>query len=68
MDVQLVSRDPEIISGSLCFTGTRVAAKNLFDYLEGDLSLKDFPSVSRGRDMTALEAAREQLGVHAATP
>ena len=39
MDASLVSRDPEIMSGALCFTGTRVPVKNLFDYLEGSSSL-----------------------------
>ena len=34
MDASLVKRDPEIMSGALCFTGTRVPVKNLFDYLE----------------------------------
>jgi uncharacterized protein (DUF433 family) len=29
MDPTIVSRDPEIMSGALCFTGTRVPVKNL---------------------------------------
>lgn len=44
----LVSRDPEIMSGALRFTGTRVPVKSLFEYLEGTSSfeefLEDFPS------------------------
>lgn len=71
MDPQLVSRDPEIMSGALCFTGTRVPVKNLFDYLEGTSSLEDFledfPSVSRARAIAVLEAAHEQLASHAPT-
>ncbi len=35
MDSALVRRNPEIMSGALCFSGTRVPVKNLFDYLEG---------------------------------
>ena len=66
MDESLVKRDPEIMSGALCFRGTRVPVKNLFDYLEGSSSLeeflKDFPSVSRARAVAVLEAARENLG------
>jgi uncharacterized protein (DUF433 family) len=27
MDTLLVSRDPEVMSGALCFTGTRVPVK-----------------------------------------
>ena len=41
------------MSGALCFSGTRVPVKNLFDYLEGVSSLEafldDFPTVSRER-------------------
>jgi uncharacterized protein (DUF433 family) len=65
MDTFLVSRNPEIMSGALCFTGTRVLVKNLFDYLEGASSLEefleDFPSVSREKAVAVLEAARERL-------
>ena len=66
MDESLVKRDPEIMSGALCFTGTRVPVKNLFDYLEGSSSLEefleDFPSVTRARAVAVLKAARESLG------
>lgn len=65
MDASLVSRDPEIMSGALCFTGTRVPVQNLFDYLEGTSSLEDFledfPSVPREKAIAVLEAAREKL-------
>ena len=65
MDASLVSRDPEVMSGALCFTGTRVPVQNLFDYLEGRSSLEDFledfPSIQRERAIAVLEAARERL-------
>ena len=65
MDTSLISRNPEIMSGALCFTGTRVLVKNLFDYLEGTSCLKDFledlPSVSRDKAVAVLEAVRERL-------
>ena len=65
MGASLVSRDPEIMSGALCFTGTRVPVKSLFGYLEGTSSLEefleDFPLVSRERAVAVLEAARQQL-------
>lgn len=65
MDASLVSRDPEIMSGALCFAGTRVPVKHLFDYLEGsstlDDFLEDFPTVSRERVVAVLEAARQTL-------
>ena len=57
------------MSGALCFTGTRVPVKSLFEYLEGTSSLEefleDFPSVSRERAVAVLEAARQQLTVDA---
>ena len=69
MDASLVRRDPDVMSGALCFTGTRVPVKNLFDYFEGSSSLedflKDFPSVSRERAVAVLEAARERLAADA---
>ena len=65
MDTSLVSRNPEIMSGALCFTGTRVPVQNLFDYLEGSSSiedfLEDFPSIQREKAVAVLEAARERL-------
>jgi len=65
MDQILISRDPEVMSGELCFTGTRVPVRNLFDYLEGSSTLEDFledfPSISRGRAVAVLEAAQAKL-------
>jgi uncharacterized protein (DUF433 family) len=65
MNATLVNRDPEVMSGALCFTGTRVPVQNLFDYLEGTSSLEDFledfPSVGRERAVAVLEAAKERL-------
>ena len=65
MKSKLVSRDPEIMSGALCFTGTRVPVQNLFDYLEGNSSLEDFvedfPSIPKATAIAVLEAAKERL-------
>ena len=70
MNTPLVSRDPEIMSGALCFKGTRVPVQNLFDYLEGKSSLEDFlddfPSVNRETAVGVLEAARARLFADAA--
>ena len=72
MNVSLVSRDPEIMSGALCFAGTRVPVQNLFDYIEGSSSLEkfleDFPSVSREKAVAVLEAAKERLFADASAP
>jgi uncharacterized protein (DUF433 family) len=69
MSTSLVSRDPEVMSGALCFRGTRVLVKNLFDYLEGSSTLEDFledfPSISREAAVSVLEAARERLTLDA---
>ena len=70
MNRTMVSRDPEIMSGALCFTGTRVPVQNLFDYLEGSSSLddflEDFPSVRRETAVAVLEAARARFFANAA--
>lgn len=69
MGPKLVQRHPEILSGALCFAGTRVPVKNLFDYLEASTSLEDFlqdfPTVSRQQAVAVLEAACERLGTDA---
>jgi uncharacterized protein (DUF433 family) len=63
----VIVRDPEILSGTPVFAGTRVPAKNLFDYLElgrsVDEFLDDFPTVQREQVIAALEEARELLTV-----
>ncbi len=60
-----VSIDPEIMSGTAVFAGTRVPIQNLFDYLESgeDLSefLDDFPSVSKDAALSVLEMAKKSL-------
>jgi uncharacterized protein (DUF433 family) len=62
---QLVEVDPEKMSGTPVFTGTRVPIRNLFDYLEGGDSLEvfldDFPTVSREQALGVIEASRHLL-------
>jgi uncharacterized protein (DUF433 family) len=69
MEVQYLSRDPEIMSGALCFKGTRVPVQSLFDYLEGNSSLeeflRDFPTASREAAVAVLEVVEERLFAHA---
>lgn len=69
MEAKFLSRDPDIMSGALCFKGTRVLVQTLFDYLEGSSSLEnfleDFPSVSREAAVAVLEVAKERLFAHA---
>ena len=65
MEAIYISRDSEIMSGAICFKGTRVPVQNLFDYLEGSSSLEDFledfPSVSREAAVAVLESAKARL-------
>ena len=61
----VVHSDPEILSGTPVFVGTRVPVQSLFDYLEGgdtlDEFLRQFPSVQRQQAIDALELARESV-------
>lgn len=63
--VDVVHTDPEIVSGTPVFVGTRVPAQSLFDYLEGgetlDEFLGQFPSVTREQAVAALEQARDSV-------
>lgn len=62
---EIVHSDPEILSGTPVFVGTRVPVQSLFDYLEGgetlDEFLRQFPSVKRDQAVAALELARATL-------
>jgi uncharacterized protein (DUF433 family) len=53
--------NPQRMSGTPCFTGTRVPIKNLFDYLEAGDSLDDFlegfPGVSREQAIAVIDLA-----------
>ncbi len=60
-----VSIDPETMGGTPVFVGTRVPIQTLFDYLEGDDTLKefldDFPSVLKEGVVEILEMAKQTL-------
>ena len=64
-DSSVVSRSPDVLSGTPVFTGTRVPVKTLMDYLEAgdnvDDFLADFPTVSREQATAAVRLAREAL-------
>ena len=61
---KVINIDPEILSGTPIFNGTRVPIKNLFDYPETgetiETFLQDFESVSREQVVKVLELS-EQL-------
>jgi len=68
----VVHSDPDILSGTPVFVGTRVPFQALLDYLEAgdplDEFLDDFPSVSREQAVAALEQAKEALLANACPP
>jgi uncharacterized protein (DUF433 family) len=61
----IVVVDPEIMSGTPCFAGTRVPVRNLLDYLEAgdplDEFLEQFPTVSRAQAVAFLEQSAEAM-------
>ena len=61
----VVHSDPDILSGTPVFVGTRVPFRNLIDYLERNHSLEEFldsfPSVSREQAVASLEAAHDAV-------
>jgi uncharacterized protein (DUF433 family) len=71
IDANLIVRDPEIMSGTPVFAGTRVPIRNLFDYLEAgdtlDEFLDDFPTVTRNHAVAVLELCNARV-VSQATP
>ena len=68
MPERIIVADPEIMSGTPCFRGTRVPFKNLIDYLEGGHALSDFldqfPAVTREMAVQAIEEAKDSLLAH----
>jgi len=62
MPCEIITRNPEIMSGTPVFRGTRVPFQTLVDYLEEgqtlDEFLDDFPTVSRESAIAALEHAK----------
>jgi uncharacterized protein (DUF433 family) len=60
-----IVRDPEVMSGTPVFRGTRVPVRTMFDYLEEGETLErfltGFPTVSRELAVQALEEAKELL-------
>ena len=72
MGACVIHSDPDIVSGTPVFVGTRVPVRTLFDHLAAGDSLEvfldDFPSVSREQAVTALEQAHGLLVAICACP
>ena len=62
---EIIEGDPEKMSGTPVFLGTRVPITHLFDYLEAgdsiDEFLNDFPTVKREQALGVLELVRQRL-------
>jgi uncharacterized protein (DUF433 family) len=65
MKQPIVSRDRDVMSGTLVFHGTRVPVQALLDYLEAGESIDDFlagfPTVTRRQVIDFLEEAKERF-------
>ena len=61
----VIEINPDKVSGTPVFAGTRVPIRNLFDYLEGGDTLEDFlegfPPVTREQAIVVLEMAERSL-------
>ena len=65
VETQLISRSPNILSGTPVFAGTRVPVQTIIDYLAGGHSLNefldDFPTVQREQALDLLEQIKQKL-------
>lgn len=61
----VLSSDPEIVSGAVVFKGTRVPVAGLFEYLGAGDTLEefllDFPTVERVQVEAAIRIAAEDI-------
>lgn len=66
---RVVSRNPEILCGTLVFAGTRVPVQTLIDYLKAgetlDRFLEGFPTVKREQAEAYLEITLKDAETHA---
>lgn len=66
---QIVSKNPETVSGALVFKGTRVPVQTLIDYLKSgetlDYFLEGFPTVKREQAEAYLELTLGEAEAHA---
>ena len=62
---EVVWIDPERMSGTPCFRGTRVPVQSLIDFLEGgetiDQFLSLYPSITRQQILAVLDFANGQI-------
>ena len=62
---QVVWVDPDRLSGTPCFKGTRVPVQALIDHIEGNATLEEFlegfPSVTQEQAIQFIELAKDNL-------
>ena len=65
VETQVISRSPDIMSGTPVFAGTRIPIQTIIDYLAGghplDEFLDDFPTVRREQALELLQRIKESL-------
>lgn len=65
LEAQIISRSPDIMSGTPVFAGTRVPVQTMIDYLAGghplDEFLDDFPTVRREQALELLQRVKEMF-------
>ncbi len=65
VETQIISRSPNILSGTPVFAGTRVPVQTIIDYVAGghslDEFLDDFPTVRREQALELFQQIKEQL-------
>jgi uncharacterized protein (DUF433 family) len=65
VEAQIISRSPDVMSGTPVFAGTRVPVHTIIDYLAGghplDEFLDDFPTVRREQALELLQRIKEML-------
>jgi uncharacterized protein (DUF433 family) len=67
---KIISRDPDVMSGTPVFAGTRVPVQTLLDYIEGgdsiDAFLDGFPTMKREQVIAFLDEATKRMVATAA--
>ena len=65
----IISKNPDVVSGALVFAGTRVPVQTLIDCLKASETLDEFlegyPSVSREQAEAYLELTLDEAEAHA---
>ena len=65
VETQIISRSPNILSGTPVFAGTRVPVDTIIDYLAGGHTLEeflgDFPTVRREQALELLDQVKQKL-------